>query len=201
MYFWLAFRMTTKLPLIETIIFAGGLAASVAAGMYGYQAVGLYGDGPFASGYHRERDPHTGESLLVHESVTSQGRIRRVMDQRFRLKEVGVDADGDGIVEITTKATDANIASTGFSLAGDGVIDAWAFRNTAGELVRVEVSTKRDGKIDRWEHYRNNRMIKVETDTNGNGRPDRWQMFDEGILTDTFIDADEDGRPDMPLKP
>ena len=87
MCFCLAFRMTTNLPLIETIMFAGGLAASVAAGVYGYQAVGLYGDGPFASGYHRERDPNTGESLLVHESVTGQGRIRRVMDQRFRLRK------------------------------------------------------------------------------------------------------------------
>ena len=190
--------MTARPPLVEVLIFAIGIAASVAAGFYGYQAVGLYGDGPFAAGYHRERDPNTGESLLVHESHTSQGRIRRVMDQRFRLKSVAVDADGDGVSEVNAEAKDADVAGVGFSLAGDAVIDAWAFRNTAGELVRVEVSTKRDGKVDRWEHYRNNRVIKVDLDTNGNGRPDRWQTFEDGILVDTFIDADEDGRADAP---
>jgi hypothetical protein len=195
------FQMIARFPIAEVIVFAVGVAAAVAAGAYGYRTVGLYGDGPFASGYHRERDPKTGESLLVHESVTSQGRIRRVMDQRFRLKEVAVDADGDGIAESSTTPTAANIAGAGFSLAGDGVIDAWAFRNPAGELVRVEVSTKRNGKVDRWEHYRNNLMIKAEADTDGNGRPDRWQTYQEGILVDTIIDADEDGRPDAPVKP
>jgi hypothetical protein len=189
-----------KVPPVEALVFAAGLAASVGAGVYGYQVVGLYGDGPFASGYHRERDPQTGESLLVHESITSQGRIRRVMDERFRLKSVAVDADGDGVSETTTAATDANIAGTGFSLAGDGVVDAWAFRNTAGQVVRVEVSTKRNGKVDRWEHYRNNLLIKVDLDTDGNGRADRWQTFESGILMDTIVDADEDGRADAAAK-
>jgi hypothetical protein len=191
----------TRPPLVEAIVFAAGIAAAIAAGMYGYREVGLYGDGPFASGFHRERDPKTGESLLVHESTTSQGRIRRVMDTRMRLKEVALDADGDGVMEAGATATDANIAGAGFSLANDGVIDAWAYRNTAGALVRVEVSTKRDGRIDRWEHYRNDRVIRVDLDTDGNGRPDRWQTFEDGILIDTFIDANEDGRADAPSKP
>ena len=183
--------------MLEIAILAAGIVMSAAAGVYGYRVVGLYGDGPFASGYHRERDAETGTSLLVHETVTSQGRIWRVLDQRLHLREVRLDADGDGIAEAKARPGDTNIAA-GFSLTGDGVIDAWAFRTPSGQLVRVEVSTRQNGKIDRWEHYRDNRMVKVDLDTDGNGHPDRWQTFEDGILIDTFIDANEDGRPDAP---
>ena len=189
-----------RTPVTEIIIFLAGIVAAIGAGVYGYRTVGLYGDGPFASGYYRQRDPKTGESVLTHQSLTSQGRIVRVMDDKLRLKEVRIDANRDGIDDADVAVTDSNIAGVGFSLGNDAVIDAWAFRNSAGELVRIEVSTKRNGKIDRWEHYNNNQMIKVEIDTDGNGKPDRWQTFEDGILVNTFIDANEDGRPDAPAR-
>lgn len=190
--------MFSKTPFIEIVIFVAGIAAAIAAGFYGYETVGLYGDGPFASGYYRERDPKTGETVLMHKSETSQGRIVRIMDDKLHLHEVRVDSNRDGVDDADVKVTDAIITGTGFSLANDGVIDAWAYRNAAGELVRIEVSTKRNGKIDRWEYYSYNRMYKVDLDTDGNGKPDRWQTYEDGILVNTIIDANEDGKPDAP---
>jgi hypothetical protein len=187
-----------RLSFLEVAIFTLGLVAAAAASVFAYRTVGLYGDGAFAGGYHRERDPDTGKWLLLRDVVTANGLVRSVMDERKAVKEVRVDTDGDGVVETRVKVDAGNLAGVGFSLANDGVIDAWAYRDAANQLVRIEVSTKRNGKIDRWEHYTNNQMVRVEIDTNGNGRADRWQTYDAGILIDTVLDANEDGQPDGP---
>jgi hypothetical protein len=188
--------MIRRAPVAEIFIFFAGVIGAIAAGVYGFQVVGWYGDGAFASGFHRELDPRTGQSVLVHEVQTSKGRIRRVIDDTSRVREILIDADADGKMEVAAKVGTGTAVGAGFSLAGDGVIDAWAYRDAANRLVRIEVSTKRDGRIDRWEHYKNELLSKVELDTNGNGRPDRWQIFDNGILMETVLDVNEDGQPD-----
>jgi hypothetical protein len=86
----------------------------------------------------------------------------------------------------------------GFSLAGDGIVDAWAYRDEKGQVRKIEVSTRRDGSIDRWEHYEKGQLARVEQDTDRNGRVDRWSTYDAGILIGTVVDADGDGRPDDP---
>lgn len=196
---------------IELAVFALGLVAAVVAGVAGYRVVGLYGDGAFAAGYHRERDPETGQSMLVHVAETSTGRVRRVIDPGLRVAEVrldlqtdagavtvdarpsadgvtraGVDTDRDGVVDRWEYYdAEARLLKVGFSLASDGVEDAWAYHDADGQLARIEVSTRRDGAINRWEFYANGRMTRVEEDTDRDGKPDRWSRYEEGILVES----------------
>jgi len=214
-------RRKGSLPDVETIIVAVGLLAAVIGGVIAYQAVGLYGDGPFSFGYRRTRDVVTGKSLLVHETRTSTGVIRRVIDERT-LKEVWIDADADGRQERVlvdgTQVTrvdrdhdgdgrvdvseyyDATqqLVKAGLSLANDGVVDAWAYRSSDGTLIKIDVSTKRDNLVDRWEYYESGQLARVEEDKDRDGRVDRWLTYDAGILMDTAVDDDKDGRPDSP---
>lgn len=183
-------------PLVEILLLAAGIILSAAAGFAAYTVVGLYGDGPFAQGYHRERDPSTGRSLLVQEYMTPQGKVRRVIDEQYRVKEFRVDTNLDGTDDGSFTLEAGRLSKVGFSLAGDGVVDAWAFRDESNQIVRIEVSTKRDGRVDRWEHYENGQMVRVDLDTNLNGRPDQWQILDNGIVVETVLDVDEDGKPD-----
>ncbi|HXH24190.1 MAG TPA: hypothetical protein VNI78_03010 [Vicinamibacterales bacterium] len=209
---------------VELTIFVAGLILSVVAGVVGYRIVGLYGDGPFSIGFRRVTDPATGKSLLVHETRTEDGVLRRVIDERT-LKEVHLDLDADGREErIHVKGADIErverdrdgdgrvdveeyygpdrrLVKAGFSLAGDGVIDAWAYRNSDGQIEKIEVSTRRDGKVNRWEHYSEGQLARVEEDTDDDGRADRWSIYDAGILMKTVIDADRNGQPDAPLAP
>jgi hypothetical protein len=87
---------------------------------------------------------------------------------------------------------------SGFSTLKDGVIDAWAVRDLKTGNARIEVSTRRNGTIDRWEQYEKEKLVRVDLDTNGNGKPDRWMLYEDGILMNTVIDADENGQPDGP---
>ena len=111
------------------------------------------------------------------------------------------DLDADGFVDRREYYPDlrqlqsGTTSKVGFSLAGDGVVDAWAFRRPDGEVTRVEVSTRRDGVVDRWEHYEEGMLVLVDTDTDGDGRADARSTYVNGVLTTTAEDARPDGSP------
>ncbi|GMV22940.1 MAG: hypothetical protein AMXMBFR57_28890 [Acidimicrobiia bacterium] len=182
---------------MEKLIFSAGVLAAIVSGGWAFRTYGQYGDGALALHLYRETDPRTGESVLVHDLQTSQGRRRILVDSdKGQLLAVQLDANQDGVPDAVLTSTEAGTVRVGFSLAGDAVIDAWAHRNRDGVLTLIEVSTRRDGRVDRWERYEQGLLVRVELDTNGNGKADQWQTFTDGILDATVIDANEDGVPD-----
>ena len=112
------------------------------------------------------------------------------------------DLDGDGLADRwdyyadTQQLASGAIERVGFSLTGDEIVDAWAFLDEQGRINRVEVSTLRDGVVDRWEHYRGGVLARVEIDADRNGRVDQWSTYRRGILSTTVSDTDGDGFPD-----
>jgi hypothetical protein len=180
-------------------VFIVGLAAAAWSSVATYRAIGLYG-GPIATGFHREWDPQAKKYMLVHETTTKAGaHIRRVYADDLR-EVLQTDLTGGkvGSEMSLALAADGRAQRVGFSSANDNVIDAWSTTDPKTGVMKVEMSTKRDGKIDRWERYEKGVLVRVDLDTNGNGKPDRWMTYEDGILMDTFIDANEDGKPDGP---
>jgi hypothetical protein len=179
--------------LLSLMVFVVGLAASVAAGVSTYRTVGAYG-GPVLTGYHHEWDPTTQQYLRIHETTTESGmRVRRLLTNGVSLKRTELTGEAVGAEVEKLVIGGARIA---FSTRNDGVMDGFVTRDPKTETARVEVSTKRNGKIDRWELYIKGQMARVDVDTDGNGKPDRWMIYEDGILMDTFIDANEDGQSD-----
>ena len=115
---------------------------------------------------------------------------------------VPLDDDGDGIPDRWEYYDDVRRIGSGvadrvgFSLAGDNVVDAWAFHDEQGQVSRVEVSTTRDGDVDRWEYYDGGALVRVETDTDRDGRVDSWSIYRNGVLSTTRSDTDGNGLPD-----
>ena len=180
---------------LSLMVFIAGLAAAAASSIWTYRAVGLYG-GPVLTGFHREWNPQTGHYQLVHETTTKAGlRIRRLLTDSLGVQQTDLSGDAVGPVVEQLVGSGARVA---FSARNDGVIDAFVTRDVKAQTARVEVSTKRNGRIDRWEHYANGQLVRVDLDTDGNGKADRWMTYEDGILMDTFIDANEDGEPDGP---
>jgi hypothetical protein len=184
-----------KPSLVALVVFVAGLGGAGAAGVATYREVGLYG-GPFASGFFREWDPVTRRRQLVHEHVTASGtRVRQLYADELKLQRTDISA-GRVTMQVESVSGSGGVTGrVGFSLANDGVIDAWATSDPKG-LTRIEISTRRNGRVDRWEVYDKKRLLRVDLDTNGNGKPDRWMTYQDGIPIETFIDADEDGQPD-----
>ena len=146
-------------------------------------------------------------------------RSRRAPELRFDLDADGVpetrahvdseqdgvrverDLDADGVTDRweyyadLREAQAGRLEKLGFSLAGDAVADAWAFHGADGQLVRLEVSTRRDGVVDRWEHYEDGVMVRTESDDDGDGRIDTWSTYVNGILAATGAAPVDDERP------
>lgn len=157
----------------ELAVLIAGLIAATSAGIAAYDRYGMYGDGPRGPGFSREWDAASRTHRLVHEGPTSAGQVRRVFDSRGNVVEISVDRDADGNADESFRIDANGRAGFGFSRAGDGIIDAWRFTDTNGQTVRIEISTRQDGRIDRWEHYTDEVLTKVEEDKDGDGKPDR----------------------------
>jgi hypothetical protein len=105
------------------------------------------------------------------------------------------DVDGDGVVD-RWEYYDASgaLLRIGASTEGDGREDTWV--RTVGQERHVDVSTRRDGTIDRREVYRGEHLVRAESDTNHDGRPDRWETFAGGAVTELLLDdTQRHGRP------
>lgn len=157
---------------LETVIFTAGLIASIAIGVAAYSRYGMYGNGPGGPGFAREKDLVSGAYRLVHETMTTEGRLRRIFDAGGQVAEAEIDRDGDGNVEECVKFVNGQVAGIGFSSNQDGIIDAWVYRDANGQVSRIEISTQKDHRVDRWEFYTNGVLTRVAVDTDGDGKPD-----------------------------
>ena len=137
-------------------------------------------------------DERTGRFTELRYDSNADGhadqRVHVQSDGRLRVE---IDLDGNGVIDrwqyyasVTTLERD-QVERVGFSTAGDGVVDAWQIIGPVGPTGRVEVSTGRDGRIDRWEQYENGLLSRVDEDTDGDGRGDAWWIYDGGVLIAT----------------
>jgi len=188
--------------MVSVVVFIGGLIGAAWSGVATYHAVGLYG-GPVGSGFHREWNPQTRHYDLVHEMTTKAGVHVRQVFANDSVHVTRTEFSGAGVPSPLSleRTSDGNAERLGFSSINDGVIDAWSTTDPKTGIRRVEMTTKRNGKIDRWERYEKGALVRVDLDTNGNGKPDRWMTYEDGILMDTFLDANEDGQADDPPSP
>jgi hypothetical protein len=181
---------------LAVVVFITGLAVAAWSGIAMYREMGLYG-GALYPGFYRQWDPASRRYVLYHETITKDGlRVRRRFEERLKLMETQVRGGaGDAAVAISVSA-DRKTVRTGFSSANDGIIDAWSTVDPKTGETRVEVSTRRNGVIDRWERYVKDTLVRVDLDTNGNGKPDRWMTYEDGIQIESFLDSNEDGKAD-----
>lgn len=217
-------RTRQRVSRVDVAIFVSGLVFAVAAGVIAYRIVGPYGDGPLNVGLYRMKDPETGRQLLYREVRAADGKVARFIwdEGRRTLREVrmnfdiggrreslgmhyqdgklaGIDRDNDqdGKPDVRDYYNDpSGLSKMGFSLAGNGVIDAWQYRDKKGALQKIEVSRRQNGVVDRWEYYENRQLSKVEEDGNYDGRADRWLTYEAGILMEEQEDRNGDGKPD-----
>jgi hypothetical protein len=141
-------------------------------------------------------DTSTRELVRIDSDVNSDGRTDvRTSMQNGRAARLEGDTNGDGRPDRWEYYDAAGrLERIGGSSQQDGREDTWAY--TSGTDVRMDISTLRDGVIDRREFYRGHRLRRTERDTNHDGLMDTWEEFEGGRLTLVAIDEDRrHGRP------
>jgi hypothetical protein len=83
----------------------------------------------------------------------------------------------------------------GFSRLNDGIEDSWSYASADGTVGRIEISTRRNGRISRTEYYEKDVMVRVEEDTDDDGKLDKWERFENGRLASVDLDTTRSGTP------
>jgi len=135
------------------------------------------------------------------------------------LQRLDHDYDGDGRIDVRTYIRDGRPVRLEADGNGDSVVDRWEYYSRSGALlaiggstqgdgredtwVRIEgdrrlvdISTTRDGRVDRREVYEGETLIGAQLDTNHDGLTDRWEEFRDGALVRLLLDHEQrHGRP------
>lgn len=141
-------------------------------------------------------DAQSRALLRIDYDYNADGRVDvRTYMKNGRPEHLEGDADGDGKVDRWEYYNDAGVLErVGGSTAHDGIEDTWAYQS--GGETRVDLSTRRDGTVDRREFYRGDRLLRTESDTNGDGVMDQWERYENGRLAVLLIDDEKrSGRP------
>ena len=132
-----------------------------------------------------EYDHDTGRVRRIAFDFNRNGRTDAVsiMDGTH-IDHIELDFDEDGKVDRWDFYNGGpSLEYVGLSRLKDGVMDSRAFYGPAGELVRIEASTRRDGRYNRVEFYEAGALVRSEEDTNGDGHPDKWETFRPNTAT------------------
>lgn len=134
-------------------------------------------------------NPDTRELERIDYDTNRDGTVEaRLYFLTGRPTRLEVDADGDGHIDRwELYREDGALARVGTSTQGDGRADTWVIES--GTTLRVEVSTARDGILDRTEIHQNGVLQRAELDTNHDGRIDQWQRFEGGQLRELALDT------------
>ena len=167
-------------------------------------AICAIGMGFLVSDCGRERvspvyDPDSRTVIRLDYDGDADGRIDiRSYLQNGRGVRLEADGNGDGRVDRWEYyRPDGQLDRLGSSSPDDGREDTWVVQN--GSQMRVDISTRRDGMVDRHEFHENGVLVRAELDTDSDGRIDQWQQFEKGKLRQLLVDTERSGRPDRRL--
>jgi hypothetical protein len=126
-----------------------------------------------------------------------------------RLERVTYDRNSDGRIDATTFMNGAVVTHAELDENFDGTVDRREYfvarpnregaTPAATVLERVEVSSRTDGRVTRWERYDLGVLRDVEEDADEDGRVDKWETWADGSLAAIALDTNGDGRPDRRL--
>ncbi|MEO8920102.1 MAG: hypothetical protein ABI488_21970 [Polyangiaceae bacterium] len=131
-----------------------------------------------------------------------------------------IDTNGDGKTDVTIVREGGREVCRAVDLNFDGVVDAYSYFDSNGQLRRRENDYDKDGKIDEivtfksgqitekdqstalalhldtWDFYQAGALVRTERDSNGDGVIDQWWEYPKPGCPLIHADVNNDGRPD-----
>lgn len=134
-------------------------------------------------------DADTRVAIRLDADIDRNGLIEsRTYFAAGRPLRIEVDIDGDSRVDRWEYyGADGALERLGSSSQADGREDTWLVQN--GAEARLEISTRRDGVIDRREVQRDGVVRATEQDSNFDGLVDQWVTLDGGRMRELRVDT------------
>jgi hypothetical protein len=104
------------------------------------------------------------------------------------------DHDGDGRFETRSYFQHGRLDRREKDSTGDGTPDQVVYFDEKGAEQKAELDTNHDGKMDRWQYYRDGRPELIEADQDCDGRVDLRSRYNpDGDVSIIEEDRDRDG--------
>jgi hypothetical protein len=134
---------------------------------------------------------------------TSTSRVQPVYDKHTgQLTELTYDENANGRIDTWVHLDGTRILRAEADHDEDGRIDRWEHyraEGSHGTISRIEMSTHRDGRINRIELFVNGALDQVHEDTDRDGRIDKWETYRDSALAAVAYDIQRRGTPDRRL--
>jgi hypothetical protein len=128
--------------------------------------------------------------------------------QNGKLQELDFDRNGDGKVDTRAYMDGVLIKSIEIDRNGTGKPDRWEYYEPVANgqvpagspdghsiITRAEEANGKNGKIDKWETYRDGLVAIVDLDLNHRGKPQRRFVYGpDGSLDHVEVDVKGDGN-------
>ena len=108
-----------------------------------------------------------------------------------------LDANADGVADVTTVKSGNAISCQAFDLNFDGKVDSWVYFDPNGQVRRRESDYDRDGRIDEIAMFNAGVLVEKHRATTLANRLDTWDFFKAGALARTERDSDGDSVVDQ----
>ena len=133
----------------------------------------------------------------------SASAVRPVYDkQTGQLTQLQYDENGNGRIDTWVQLEGTRIIRAEADHDEDGRIDRWEYYRADGEIgkiARIEIATRRDGRVNRTEFFVDDRLEQVHEDTDNDGRADKWETYRGSALAAVAFDMHKRGTPDRRL--
>jgi hypothetical protein len=148
-----------------------------------------------------EYDAATGKLSLLKYDSNGNGTFDTwsYMDGA-RVVRIEIDKDEDGKMDRWEYyGPDSKLEKIGSSRAQDGKEDAWSYPGPDGSIARIEISTHRDTRVTRVEHYEHGVLVSAAADGDADGQMDTWETSEGDHLASIAFDTQHRGKPDRRL--
>ena len=146
-------------------------------------------------------DKTTGRLSLLTVDGQKDGKpnIFSYMDGT-KFVRIEIDKDENGSIDRWEYfKTDRTLEKVGASRLNDGIADIWFFEGPDGQPAKIEMSTNRNGTVDRTEFYEKGELARAEHDTDSDGRVDKWETYAGGSLATVSFDTTKSGKPTVTI--
>ena len=108
-----------------------------------------------------------------------------------------LDANGDGVADVTSVKNGNQVTCQAFDLNFDGKVDSWVYFEPDGKVRRRESDYDRDGRIDEIAMFTGGVLAQKYRATTLNNRLDTWDFYTGGVLARSERDSDGDAVVDQ----
>jgi len=114
-----------------------------------------------------------------------------------RLALLRYDANRNGVVETFSYMDGNRVLRVEIDTNEDGRIDRWEYYGVGGQLERVGFSREDDGREDAWS-YADDRghIVRIDVAARGDGHVTRREYYQHDVLVRSEEDVDGDGATD-----